>query len=63
MQNYTNPQTAFETALACGALKREESSPLYVGAFMYMGDDATGSHLFKHRNTRQYIPAVKAVQS
>jgi hypothetical protein len=61
--NQQTADKAFETALACGALSHDESSPLYVGAFMYMGDDAEGRHLFKHRNTRAYIAPVKAVRS
>lgn len=59
--NYSDPSRAFATAIERGALKEVDGHPLSVYAFMYMGDDAQGSHLFKHKGTRRYIPPVAPV--
>lgn len=58
---YTDPQKAFETAIHLGRLCLAETHPLYAGDYMYMGDDANGAHLFKHRMTREYLPPVAVV--
>lgn len=46
----------FEKAISQGRLSRDESSPLWVGHYMFMGIDGTGAAQFKHRDTRKYLP-------
>jgi hypothetical protein len=60
---YTDSHIAFETALASGALSHDRASVLFVGDFMYMGDNDSGEHLFKHKLTRKYLPPVTPVKA
>jgi hypothetical protein len=60
----TEPRTAFARAIALGILSDDESSPIFAGNFMFMGDDESGRHLFKHILTRAYIaPVMPAKES
>lgn len=52
-----NPQEAFEKAISSGRLSSGPDAPNYAGSYLYMGTDASGCDLFKHRVTRQYIGA------
>ena len=52
---YSNPDDAFKSALDCGMFNRDRADAMYVFNWMYMGDDSSGSHCFKNRNTRTYI--------
>ena len=61
MMKYSDPDKAFERAIALRVLSEKPDRLNYAGAFMYMGDDASGDHLFKSKVTRQYLPPVKAV--
>jgi hypothetical protein len=56
----TDSQIAFDTALENGALSMDRASLLFIGDFMYMGDNENGAHLFKHKMTRKYLPPVAA---
>ena len=48
---------AFRDAMAAGRLSDSRSSKLpYVDDYMYMGTDDTGRDLFKHIQTREYLP-------
>lgn len=58
MNGYTNPELAFDTAIAAGVLSADTAAANYAGRYMYMGDDQHGAHLFKHSTTRAYLPPV-----
>jgi hypothetical protein len=52
---FTNPDQAFDAAIAAGRLSADQSHVNWAGKYMYMGDDASGRHLFKNRITREYL--------
>ena len=56
---FRDSQEAFEDALAQGRLSPNRTSLNYAGLYMYMGTDDDGLDLFKHINTRQYLPTPK----
>ena len=53
---FRDPQDAFSEAVYTGRLSVYKEAPNYVGNFMYMGT-RNGVDLFKHIETRQYLPA------
>lgn len=53
---YRDANEAFDGAIAEGRLSADEHSPIYAGAYMYMGTWG-GVDRFKHIDTRQYLPA------
>lgn len=61
MENWKDPQLAFEQAIASGRLSRDPQATNYAGNYMYMGPTTNGKHdAFKHIVTRQYIPVEVA---
>lgn len=55
-QEWRDPQTAFEDAIAAGRLSRDPKADNYAGRYMYMGPRADGrGDAFKHSLTRQYL--------
>lgn len=46
---------AFDRAIDCGRLSADRNSPVYAGLYMYMGR-RNGCDLFKHVDTRRYLP-------
>ena len=54
---FRDPKTAFDEAIASGRLSDTPGTDNYAGRYMYMGTwldvDA-----FKHRDTREYLPAT-----
>lgn len=55
MMTYTDPDTAFQIAIRTGRLSDRPDAPNYAGRFMYMGT-RNGIDLFKHIDTRTYLP-------
>lgn len=55
---YRNPAEMFDKAIASGRLSTVESAPNFAGNYMYMGDADRGSAMFKHIETRAYLPAM-----
>lgn len=53
---HQNSQLAFEAAIASGRLSNDTSADNYAGKYMYMGTNANDDDLFKHINTREYLP-------
>jgi hypothetical protein len=51
-------QTAFELAISQGRLSSDPTAANYAGDFMFMGRNQSGHATFKHRMTRQYLPAL-----
>jgi hypothetical protein len=47
---------AFDEAIAAGRLSDKPATSNYAGHYMYMGTE-NGIDLFKHIDTRQYLPA------
>ena len=58
MIEYSDPQAAFERAIAEGRLSDDQRSPVYADRFMYMGT-RDGLDLFKDIKTRRYLPASR----
>lgn len=52
---YSTPDLAFERAIESGRLSDDETANNYAGDYMYMGSNENVD-LFKHRDTRQYLP-------
>ena len=52
---FKNPDIAFDEAIKAGRLSDDTKSPVYAGAYMYMGT-ANGVDLFKNVLTREYLP-------
>ena len=51
-------RTEFDKAIRSRRLSDKPTAPNYAGAYMYMGKNpATDEALFKHINTRQYLPS------
>tara|TARA_R110000824_G_scaffold161741_2_gene337161 strand:- start:1831 stop:2007 length:177 start_codon:yes stop_codon:yes gene_type:complete len=46
---------AFDKAIESGRLSDDETADNYAGDYMFMGS-AESVDLFKHRDTRQYLP-------
>lgn len=61
MENITfrNSDVAFDDAIQAGRLSADAAQANFAGNFMYMGTQG-GVDLFKHTNTRQYLPAQAA---
>lgn len=53
---FFDPFERFEKAIKEGRLSDNESDTNYAGQYMYMGTDVHGTDLFKHIDTRQYLP-------
>ncbi len=55
---FRDAQQAFKEAIAAGRLSAEPTSDNYAGRFMYMGTkpEPTPRDLFKHIDTREYLP-------
>ena len=53
--NQEDPKEAFEAAIQMGTLSADPKSPVYAGAFMYMGSDDERGHAFKHIGERFYV--------
>tara|TARA_Y100000401_G_C8253063_1_gene189242 strand:- start:384 stop:668 length:285 start_codon:yes stop_codon:yes gene_type:complete len=49
-------QSAFERAIASGRLSDNEDSIRYAGDWMFMYTSAENVDMFKHRETRKYLP-------
>lgn len=47
---------AFDQAIQEGRLSDDENADNYGGLYMYMGVANDGRTLFKHMDTRQYLP-------
>ena len=47
---------AFDEAIAANRLSTNQAASHYAGHYMYMGTE-NGIDLFKHIDTRQYLPA------
>ncbi len=57
---FSNPQEAFDHALAIGALDTTIGSEFFVGDFMYMGNDISDTqYRFKHTILRYYHDVPK----
>ena len=54
--DYKESSQAFEEAIAAGRLSDKPAANNYAGHYMYMGTH-DGVDLFKHIDTRQYLPA------
>jgi hypothetical protein len=54
---YQNTEHAFNAAIACGRLSSDPLAPNYAGLYMYMGTNEDDLDLFKHIETREYLPA------
>ena len=52
---YSTPDLAFEKAIESGRLSDDETADNYAGNYMFMGSNESVD-LFKHRDTRQYLP-------
>lgn len=64
---FIDSQEAFEKAIKQGRLSAEKTSPTFAGNYMYMGTaekiipGTSGLvliDLFKHNDTREYLPAL-----
>lgn len=47
---------AFDAAIAAGRLSTDPGAANYVGRYMFMGAARDGRDLFKHIDTREYLP-------
>jgi len=59
METFTNPQTAFETAIKGKLLSASSKEANFVGKYMYMGNK-DDKHLFKNIITREYASCERA---
>jgi len=46
----------FDKAISTGRLSADDTSPLYAGLYMFMGQNRYGEDTFKHIDTREYLP-------
>jgi hypothetical protein len=53
---FINAKQAFEEAIKDGRLSKDPKASNYAGYYMYMGTNDNGRHLFKHYDTRIYLP-------
>ena len=53
------PQEVFDAAIASSRLSVERSAPNYAGHYMYMGTTDKRGDMFKHQDTREYLPSAR----
>lgn len=58
---FRDSNEAFADAIKAGRLSDFRLAANYAGKYMYMGTNEAGEDLFKHIDTRQYLPVAQEV--